>query len=94
MFPFVPLCVCSWLKQGQDVNCMDPFCYLQASEPIFNVVLAAMLFGEVRPFTVNVSLIPIAAGVAIASISEISYNVSHRYLLLVLCLIKSVLLFL
>eukprot|EP01138_Halocafeteria_seosinensis_P008733 gb/GECG01008926.1/.p1 GENE.gb/GECG01008926.1/~~gb/GECG01008926.1/.p1 ORF type:complete len:454 (+),score=48.95 gb/GECG01008926.1/:1-1362(+) len=46
----------------------------KASEPIFNVLLAALLFGEVRPFTVNVSLIPIAAGVAIASISEISYN--------------------
>lgn len=49
---------------------------MQASEPIFNVLLAACLFGEFRPMTVNLSLIPIAAGVVLASVSEASYNVS------------------
>lgn len=46
----------------------------KASEPIFNVVLSGLLFGEVKPLGVYASLVPIAAGVALASTSEVTYN--------------------
>lgn len=48
----------------------------KALEPVFNVGLSAMFFGEFKPPGVYLSLVPIAMGVGIASITEISYNVS------------------
>jgi len=46
----------------------------KASEPVFNVLLSALIFGELRPIGTYLSLIPIAGGVALASTTEISYN--------------------
>ncbi|CAE6964912.1 PPT1 [Symbiodinium sp. KB8] len=46
----------------------------KALEPVFNVVLSAVFFGEYKSFGVYVSLVPIALGVGIASTSEMSYN--------------------
>lgn len=46
----------------------------KASEPVFNVLLAAVLFREYHSAGVYLSLLPIAAGVGLASITEMSYN--------------------
>jgi hypothetical protein len=48
----------------------------KALEPVFNVAMSAILFAEYKPMGVYLSLMPIALGVGIASITEISYNVS------------------
>lgn len=46
----------------------------KASEPIFNVIIAAVAFREYHSHAVYVSLIPIAAGVMLASITDFTYN--------------------
>jgi solute carrier family 35 protein E1 len=46
----------------------------KASEPIFNVIVAAVLFGEFHTPAVYASLIPISLGIMLASVSELSYN--------------------
>ena len=47
----------------------------KALEPVFNVTLSALFFAEFKPVGVYLSLIPIALGVAVASTTELSYNV-------------------
>ena len=46
----------------------------KASEPIFNVIVAALFFGEYHSRPVYVSLIPIALGVGLASVTDFTYN--------------------
>jgi solute carrier family 35 protein E1 len=46
----------------------------KASEPIFNVIVAAVLFGEWHSPAVYASLLPITLGILMASVSELSYN--------------------
>lgn len=46
----------------------------KASEPIFNVVVAALFFGEFHARSVYISLMPIALGVWMASSTDFSYN--------------------
>jgi len=46
----------------------------KASEPIFNVLVAGALYGEYHPRPVYLSLLPIAAGVTLASVTDFSYN--------------------
>jgi drug/metabolite transporter (DMT)-like permease len=46
----------------------------KAMEPVFNVILAWSLYGEQRPVVVQLSLLPIVLGVALASISEPSFQ--------------------
>lgn len=43
----------------------------KASEPIFNVVVAAVVFGEYHSPAVYVSLLPICLGILLASVSEL-----------------------
>lgn len=47
----------------------------KALEPVFNVILAWSLYGERRPLVVQMSLVPIVCGVALASISEPSFQI-------------------
>jgi len=46
----------------------------KASEPIFNVVVAALLYGEFHRREVYLSLVPITLGIALASVTDFSYN--------------------
>jgi solute carrier family 35 protein E1 len=46
----------------------------KASEPIFNVVVAALIFGEFHSRQVYFSLVPISLGIFLASVSDFSYN--------------------
>lgn len=46
----------------------------KASEPIFNVIVAAVVFREYHSPAVYASLLPITLGIAMASVSELSYN--------------------
>lgn len=46
----------------------------KASEPIFNVIVAACLFGEYHSRQVYLSLVPISLGIMLASVSDFSYN--------------------
>jgi solute carrier family 35 protein E1 len=46
----------------------------KATEPIFNVLVAALLFGELHSTAVYTSLVPIALGVTLASVTDLSYN--------------------
>lgn len=46
----------------------------KASEPIFNALVASLLFGERYSPVVYASLVPIALGVTLASVSEWSFN--------------------
>ncbi|MEW5302526.1 MAG: hypothetical protein WDW36_005304 [Sanguina aurantia] len=43
-------------------------------EPAFNVILAKLILGEATPLPAMLSLIPIMAGVALASAGELSFN--------------------
>ncbi|XP_030940881.1 phosphoenolpyruvate/phosphate translocator 1, chloroplastic-like [Quercus lobata] len=47
---------------------------IKAMEPFFSVVLSAMFLGELPTFWVVASLVPIAGGVALASVTEASFN--------------------
>lgn len=46
----------------------------KASEPLFNVLVARAVFGERRSPVVYLSLVPIALGVTLASLTDFSYN--------------------
>jgi solute carrier family 35 protein E1 len=46
----------------------------KASEPIFNVVVAALVFKEYRSRLVYLSLVPIAVGVMLASVTDLSFT--------------------
>jgi drug/metabolite transporter (DMT)-like permease len=46
----------------------------KASEPIFNVIIAALFFGEFHTRAVYLSLVPITVGIVLASVSDFSYN--------------------
>eukprot|EP01024_Parvocaulis_polyphysoides_P030678 TRINITY_DN27953_c0_g1_i1.p1 TRINITY_DN27953_c0_g1~~TRINITY_DN27953_c0_g1_i1.p1 ORF type:complete len:406 (+),score=56.22 TRINITY_DN27953_c0_g1_i1:287-1504(+) len=43
-------------------------------EPAFNVVLSKLILGQSTPFPVAATLLPIMAGVALASAAELSFN--------------------
>lgn len=47
---------------------------IKAMEPFFSVVLSAMFLGELPTFWVVASLVPIVGGVALASVTEASFN--------------------
>ncbi|XVF50326.1 hypothetical protein PTKIN_Ptkin04bG0087800 [Pterospermum kingtungense] len=47
---------------------------IKAMEPFFSVVLSAMFLGELPTLWVVTSLIPIVGGVALASVTEASFN--------------------
>ncbi|CAK8533727.1 unnamed protein product [Lathyrus sativus] len=47
---------------------------IKAMEPFFTVVLSSLLLGEVPTFWVVSSLLPIVGGVALASMTEVSFN--------------------
>ncbi|KAL5714181.1 holo-[acyl-carrier-protein] synthase [Ranunculus cassubicifolius] len=47
---------------------------IKAMEPFFSVLLSAMFLGEMPTFWVISSLLPIVGGVALASITEASFN--------------------
>ncbi|KAK7266063.1 hypothetical protein RIF29_18703 [Crotalaria pallida] len=47
---------------------------IKAMEPFFTVVLSSLLLGEMPTFWVVSSLIPIVGGVALASMTEVSFN--------------------
>ena len=46
----------------------------KASEPIFNVIVAGLFFREFHSRPVYLSLIPIAVGVGLASVTDFTYN--------------------
>jgi solute carrier family 35, member E1 len=46
----------------------------KASEPIFNVIVAAVVFGEFHSREVYLSLVPISLGIGLASVSDFTYN--------------------
>ncbi|KAJ0048907.1 hypothetical protein Pint_15458 [Pistacia integerrima] len=47
---------------------------IKAMEPFFSVVLSAMFLGELPTLWVVSSLVPIVGGVALASVTEVSFN--------------------
>ncbi|XP_054799660.1 phosphoenolpyruvate/phosphate translocator 2, chloroplastic-like [Prosopis cineraria] len=47
---------------------------IKALEPLFTVVLASLFLGEQPTFWVVTSLVPIVGGVALASMTEVSFN--------------------
>ncbi|KAG4926274.1 hypothetical protein JHK85_052760 [Glycine max] len=47
---------------------------IKAMEPFFTVVLSALLLGEMPTFWVVSSLVPVVGGVALASMTEVSFN--------------------
>ncbi|XP_004489250.1 phosphoenolpyruvate/phosphate translocator 2, chloroplastic-like [Cicer arietinum] len=47
---------------------------IKAMEPFFTVVLSSLLLGEMPTFWVVSSLVPIVGGVALASMTEVSFN--------------------
>lgn len=46
----------------------------KASEPVFNVIVAALFYGEWHSRAVYASLAPITLGIVLASVSDLSYN--------------------
>jgi len=47
---------------------------VKSLEPLFNVIFGAIFMGDVLPWQVNACLIPVIAGVAIASAAELSFT--------------------
>jgi len=47
---------------------------VKSLEPFFNVVFAAVIMGDVLPWQVNICLLPVVAGVAIASAADMSFT--------------------
>lgn len=47
---------------------------IKASEPFFTVILSALFLREFPSFSVLISLVPIVGGVALASLTEVSFN--------------------
>ncbi|WVZ72467.1 hypothetical protein U9M48_020922 [Paspalum notatum var. saurae] len=52
---------------------------IKASEPFFTVLLSGLFLGEVPSLPVLGSLVPIVGGVALASLTEVSFNWSVLY---------------
>jgi len=47
---------------------------VKALEPFFNVIFAAIFMGDMLPWQVNACLIPVVAGVAVASAAELNFT--------------------
>lgn len=47
---------------------------MKTLEPAFNVILSQLILGQATPVPVMLSLVPIMAGVALASAAELSFN--------------------
>jgi solute carrier family 35 protein E1 len=47
---------------------------IKAMEPFFSVVLSSLFLGDVPSLAVVATLVPIVGGVALASVSEVSFN--------------------
>ena len=66
--PLQPACGCPLVP-------MSPSCLrLQAMEPFFSVLLSAIFLGDAPTLPVVMTLFPIVGGVAMASISEATFN--------------------
>lgn len=48
--------------------------FLQALEPFFSVLLSAMFLGDTPTIPIVLSLFPIVGGVAMASVTEATFN--------------------
>ena len=49
-------------------------CAIQALEPFFSVVLSALFLGDAPTLPVILTLFPIVGGVAMASVTEVTFN--------------------
>jgi solute carrier family 35 protein E1 len=47
---------------------------IKAMEPFFSVVLSSLFLGDVPSMAVVATLVPIVGGVAMASVTEVSFN--------------------
>jgi solute carrier family 35 protein E1 len=47
---------------------------IKAAEPVFSAILSAILLKNYFPYSVYIALIPIVAGVALASATELSFS--------------------
>lgn len=47
---------------------------MQAAEPFFSVLFSYIFLGDLPPYQVLLTLLPIVGGVVIASASEASFN--------------------
>lgn len=60
----------------------------KASEPIFNVIVCAIAFKEYHSSQVYLTLLPISIGIALASISDFTYNHTGFFIAIVSALMK------
>ena len=60
----------------------------KASEPIFNVIVCAIAFKEYHSSQVYLTLLPISIGIALASISDFSYNHTGFFIAILSALMK------
>lgn len=59
--------------QGIHTNSRPLIHSLQAMEPFFSVILSSLFLGEKPTLWITLSLLPIVGGVAVASISEVTF---------------------
>ena len=73
--PQVSLCRLLFSLRGAAVWYLHPPAWcLQAMEPFFSVLLSAIFLGDAPTLPVVMTLFPIVGGVAMASISEATFN--------------------